>query len=305
VDWLRYFHFSLPGLRGIFSRRTVILAVMAIFIYQGVGIFYKVLALQLIRMRPAPASEIKAPAAVVAARESADAYRVIPERNLFGTTTNSVANKQTAAGPQTATQQDVALLFDLKGTVAGEGKYGFAIIEEKATRKQRLVKAGDTVAGAKVIRIKRNAVDLLVEGETRTLKMAEMKEAPILPPAAAATAPASAPAGPSPLPGTLVINRSELQEAMEDMGSMLSQAQVRPYFNAGVPDGFIVTNIRSGSLYQKMGIANGDIIQEVNNRKIQTADDLSGLLNTLKSTSDISLVVKRGGNPKTMNYQFR
>ena len=298
MDWVRYFHFSLSDLRGLVSRRTVILVVMAVFIYQGVGIFYKTLALQLIRMRPAPAVEIKAPAAV-AARDPVDAYRVIPERNLFGTTTKAVVDKQTAAGPQTATQQDVALLFDVKGTVAGEGKYGFAIIEEKGTRKQRLVKAGDTVAGAKVIRIKRNAVDILVEGETRTLKMAEMKEAPILPPAAAA------PTGPPSQPGAIVINRSELQEAMEDMGSLLSQAQIRPYFNAGVPDGFIVTSIRPGSLYQKMGVANGDVIQEVNNRKIQTADDLSGLLSTLKSTNDISLVVKRGGTSKTMNYQFR
>ncbi|MDP3096876.1 MAG: PDZ domain-containing protein, partial [Syntrophales bacterium] len=233
----------------------------------------------------------------VAARDPVDAYRVIPERNLFGTTMKAVADKQTAAAPQ----QDIELLFEVKGTVAGEGKYGFAIIEEKGTRKQRLVKVGDVVAGAKVVRIKRNAVDVLVEGEARTLKMAEMKEAPILPPTAAATASTGAP----PLPGTLVINRSELQDAMEDMGSMLSQAQVRPYFNAGVPDGFMVTSIRPGSLYQKMGIANGDIIQEVNHRAIRTADDLSGLLNILKSSNDMSLVVKRGGNPKTMNYQFR
>ena len=297
MDWLRYFHFSLSNFRGLVSRRTVILALMAVFIYQGVGIFYKTLALQLIRMRPTTAAEIKAPAAAVAVREPLDAYRVIPERNLFGTTTKSVADKQTAV----ASQQDIALLFDVKGTVAGEGKYGFAIIEEKGTKKQRLVKVGDTVAGAKVIRIKRNAIDVLVEEQERTLKMAEMKEAPILPSAAAATAPA----GPPSQPDAIVMNRSELQEAMADMGSMLSQAQIRPYFNAGVPDGFIVTSIRSGSLYQKMGIANGDIIQEVNNRKIQTADDLSGLLNTLKSTNDISLMVKRGGTPKTMNYQFR
>jgi general secretion pathway protein C len=107
------------------------------------------------------------------------------------------------------------------------------------------------------------------------------------------------------LPGTLILNRSELQDAMQDMGSMLSQAQIRPYFNAGVPDGFIVTSIRPGSLYQKMGIANGDIIQEVNRRAIRTADDLSGLLNILKASNDLSLVVKRGGNPTTMNYQFR
>ena len=76
---------------------------------------------------------------------------------------------------------------------------------------------------------------------------------------------------------------------------MLSQAQIRPYFNAGVPDGFMVSNIRPGSLYQKMGIADGDIIQEVNNRKIQTADDVMGLLNTIKSGAAMSLTIKRRG----------
>lgn len=298
MDWARYFHFSLSDLRGLFSRRTVILAVMAVFIYQGVGIFYKTLALQLVRMKPAPAVEIKVSAAPVAARDPLDAYRIIPERNLFGTTTKTIMEKQTPATPPPL---DIALLFELKGTVAGEGKYGFAIIEERGTRKQRLVKTEDVVAGAKVIRIRRNAVDVLVEGQERTLKMEEMKEAQILPASAAITAPTPPPQQ----SGTIVINRSELQEAMADMGSMLSQAQIRPYFNMGVPDGFIVSSIRPGSLYQKMGIANGDIIQEVNRRKIQTADDLSGLLNTLKSSNDISLVVKRGGNPTTINYQFR
>ena len=68
--------------------------------------------------------------------------------------------------------------------MAGEGSTGFAIVEEKGTRKQRLVKAGDVIAGAKVVRIKRNAVDVLVEDQERTLKIAETKEAPILPPPA-------------------------------------------------------------------------------------------------------------------------
>jgi general secretion pathway protein C len=279
------------------SRRTVILVLMAVFLYQGVGIFYKVLTLQIIRMKPAPAVEVKAPAAAVALHESADAYRVIPERNIFRTTTIRVADKQGVTAPQ----QDIELLFDVKGTVAGEGKFGFAIIEEKGTRKQRLVKAGDVVAGAKVIRIKRNAVDVLVENRKRTLKIAETKEAPILPPPQGGTASA----GPPPPPGSVVLNRSEIQDAMEDMGNMLSQAQIRPYFNAGVPDGFIVTSIRSGSLYQRMGITSGDIIQEVNNRKIQTADDMMSLFNTLKSASTMALSIRRGGRPETLNYQFR
>jgi general secretion pathway protein C len=295
VDWLRHFRFSLSDLRGLISRRTVIIVLMAVFLYQGVGIFYKVLTIRIIRIKPASAVEVKAPAAAAAVREPADAYRMIPERNLFGTTTKTVADKQ--AGP---VRQDIALLLDLKGTVAGETKYDFAIIEEKGTRKQRLVRVGDVIAGAKVVRIKRNAVDLLVEDQERTLRIAETKEASILPPPVAGAAAPAVPTG-----GPLVLNRGEVAAGLQDMGSMLRQAQVRPYFNAGLPDGFIISSIQSGSLYQKMGIIDGDIIQGVNNRAIRTADDMMDLLNLIKSGSGMALSIKRRGNSETLNYQFR
>jgi general secretion pathway protein C len=296
MDWSRFFHMSLTDFRGLASRRTVVLSVMAVLLYQGTGIGYNVLKLQLIRMRPAPtATQAKAPAVEMPVREPADAYRVVTERNLFGTTTKATADKQAVS-----VQQDIALLVDLKGTVAGESKYGFAIIEEKGTRKQRLVKVGDVFSGAKVVRIKRNALDLLINDQVRILKMAETKEAPILPPAAAGVpTPVTAAGGP------IVVNRNEVASGLQDMGSMLRQAQVRPYFNAGVPDGFMVTGIQPGSLYQKMAIAEGDIIQGVDSRSIRTADDMMMLLNTLKGASGMSLSIRRSGKQETLNYQFR
>jgi len=293
MDWSRFFQWSLFDFRGLVSRRTVLLAVMAVILYQVTGIFYKALALQLIRMRPSPAAET-AQKAAAPIREPLDAYRVIPERNLFGTTTKAVAEKQVAAVPQ----QDIALLIDLRGTVAGGARYGFAIIEEKGTRKQRLVKVGDVVTGAKVVRIRRNAIDLLVNDQESTLEMLETKKGPIPVPLKAAAAPAVS-------SGTTIVSRSVIQEAMADMGSILSQAQVRPYFNAGVPDGFIVNSIRPGSLYQRMGIANGDIIQEVNNRKIRTVDDVMGLLNIIQSGSSLSLGIKRREKSEILNYRFQ
>jgi len=298
MDWSRFFHLSVADFRGLVSRRTVVLAVMAVMLFQGVGIFYKILTLQLIRSRPAAATTEKVWATVVSIREPADAYRIIPERNLFGTTAKIVAGQPAAAMPQ---QQDVALLIDLRGTVAGGPKYGFAIIEEKKTKKQRLVKAGDLIEGAKVIQIKRNAIDLLVDGREQTLKMSEMNEGPILPPMQGMRAPTAAPAP----AGATIVSRREIDAGLQDMGSLLRQAQVRPYFNAGVPDGFLISNIRSGSIYQRMGIMNGDIIQKVNDRPIQTADDMTGLLNTLKSSPGLSLTVKRRGKPETLNYQFQ
>ena len=297
MDWSRFSHLSLSDFSGLVSRRTVILVLMAVILYQATGIFYKALTLQLISTRPAPAPAGKAQTAAIPTREPADSYRIIPERNLFGTTTKAVTEKQTAAAP---VQQDVALLIDLKGTVAGGPKYGFAVIEEKGTRKQRLVKAGDLVAGVKVVRIERNAIALLVNGQERILKMVETKEGPIVSPLPAVPSPPPAAAA-----GTTVINRSEVDAGLQDMGSLLRQAQIRPYFEGGVPDGFMISNIRPGSLYQKMGAVEGDIIQEVNNRPIRTADDVMGLLNTIKGGSSMSMTIKRRGKQETLNYQFQ
>ena len=238
MDLSRFFHFSLADFQGIASRRTVILVVMAVILYQGTGIFYKTMTLQLIRMRPAPAAEKKATAALQALREPVDTYRGIIDRNIFGTTTKAVAAGQ---GPAAPVQQDIALLIELRGTVAGEGKYGFAVVEEKATRKQRLVKAGDVLAGGKVIRIKRNALDLLVNDREQTLQIVEAKTGPIVPPAPVAAAPPSGPGGAG------VISRNEIAASLQDMGSMLRQAQIRPFFNAGVPDGFMISGIQAGS----------------------------------------------------------
>lgn len=299
MDWSRFSHLSFSDVSGLLSRRTMILVLMAVFLFQATGIGYKLLALQLVRMRPEPAATGKAQTAVIAAREPVDSYRIVADRNLFGTTTKAVTDKQVAAVPAA---QDAALLVELKGTVAGGPRYGFAVIEEKATRKQRLVKVGDLIAGAKVVRIERNAIAVLVNDQERILKIVEAHEGPIVPRPHTAQAPPPAPVAP---PGTTVLSRAEIDAGLQDMGSLLRQAQIRPYFEGGVPDGFLISNIRLGSIYQKMGAQEGDIIQEVNGQKIRTADDVMGLLNTIKGGTGMSLTIKRRGKQETLNYSFQ
>jgi general secretion pathway protein C len=303
VDWARYFHFSFAELQGLISRRTVILTLMAVLLYQMTGIVYQALTLQLLRMTPQAVTEVKAPVVAAVAREPLDGYRPIIDRNIFGTATKTIEEKQAENRP--AQQQDIALLFDLRGTVAGDVKYGFAIIEEKGTKKQRLVKINDVISGAKVVRIRRNALDVLVNDQERTLKIMERTEAPIVPPPPSAPSGAGAPVSPVAAGGTITVSRAEISEALTDMGSMLRQAQVRPYFKGGAPNGFMITNIQPGSLYQKMGISNGDILQGVDGRRIQTAEDVMSFLNTMKSASGMAVSLQRGDKPQTLNYQFR
>ena len=100
VDLARYFRFSFSDLQGLFSRRTVILILMAVLLYQTTGVFYRALTLQLLRMTPPPAAEIQVQEAVAAIREPLDAYRPILDRNIFGTTQTNLPSRFIYEMPQ-------------------------------------------------------------------------------------------------------------------------------------------------------------------------------------------------------------
>ena len=160
------------------------------------------------------------------------------------------------------------------------------------------LKVGDTISGAKVVRIMRNAVAFMVNDQEKILTVPETVEKGGLPTPAAA-APAAAPGG------AIVLNRSDIEDSLKDMGAMLNQAQIRPYFSAGRPDGFMLSSIRGGSLYQKIGLVDGDIVQMVNNRKLTSGDDMVELYNLLKSSPRMALKVMRQGSEQNFNYTFR
>lgn len=274
-----------------------ILPAITVIAYALVGLGYDGLSLMLLKGQTArPAVEEAAPLSAFS-KEPAEVYAVIPQRNLFGSTDKAVSEKQaeTAApveGP------DIATVLAIRGIVAGTGKDGFVVIEEQGKNKQMLYKVGNVVAGARLIRIDRRAVTFLVGDRKQILKMAGASEdtlltaRPVLPPAATGRS------------GPLVVNRSEVDASLKDMGTLLSQAQIRPFYTDGAPDGFMIANIKPGSVYERLGLVNGDIIQAADNRKLITADDVTGLYNTMKSASSFTLSIKRGGQQQNLPYVF-
>jgi general secretion pathway protein C len=300
-QWLTNLNFSNLLSQTARYRTGAILMVMTILTYQSVGIFYKALGLQLIRTKTAAPALQKAASVPVAAAEPADFYKVIAERNLFGTTDKTIAEKLSVF-QTTAAQPDIATTLEVRGTVAGDSRHGFAVIEEKTHKRQKLYKVGDMVSGVKVIRIMRNAVAFMVNDQERILRIPETTEKAVLP-AGTASVPASLPtAGPD---SAIVVSKNDIENSLRDIGTMLSQAQVRPYFTAGRPDGFVISSIRGGSLYQRIGLVDGDIVQAVNDRKLTTGDDMMELYNLLKSSSSMALKVMRQGRQETFNYTFR
>jgi glutaredoxin 3 len=94
---------------------------------------------------------------------------------------------------------------------------------------------------------------------------------------------------------------------LEQLTSQTRKGQ-RPSFGASIADagkitaeqglgvtiGAYIGGVRPGSVAQRIGLAPGDIITELNMRRIANADDLEDALANLSSGSRVSLVFLRG-----------
>ncbi|HEX7540357.1 MAG TPA: type II secretion system protein N [Syntrophales bacterium] len=279
----------------------MVLLVIAVVVYLVVDIAYRLLELNTPPPAPEPQAAAGAPAADMT-KDPLEAYAVIVERNLFRTTDRPIVVDQTDPNSLEAT----ALQLDLYGTIAGEGGRGYAIIEERDKKRQRLYKVGDKVAGATIVKIMRNAVVLRLGDKDQVLKKKEIASAGTerraLP--GMAPQPASPGAAPSPRPLSRPPTAGPSGSAA-DLAGLLTQARVIPNVTAGSsgkPDGVIINEIQPGSLFENAGLVNGDVIQEVNGRTVSGVADLVSMYRDLKPGASLSVKVTRSGRQVVLSH---
>ena len=96
------------------------------------------------------------------------------------------------------------------------------------------------------------------------------------------------------------VDRELVAEQMRDP-DIFRQALIVP--NAG--GGFLVRQIKPGSLYEKLGLRVGDVIRKVNGRNINSVDEALRLyqqLGGLDQVADVELEVLRAGRPEQLRY---
>ena len=104
---------------------------------------------------------------------------------------------------------------------------------------------------------------------------------------------------------TITINRKDIQDSFKDINQILSQVRIQPHFKDGQANGLAISRIKRGSIFSKLGIRNGDIVQQVDGNDLNSPEEILGLYETLTSGSQASLKISRRGRPKTLNYRFR
>lgn len=102
-----------------------------------------------------------------------------------------------------------------------------------------------------------------------------------------------------------LIDRSEVDNALENMSQLFTQIRAVPHFEGGQSTGFRLFAIRSGSLFDKIGLRNGDIIQKINGNPMNDPSKAMQLLEELRNEDSLSVEVIRNRQPQTLSYQFR
>lgn len=224
-------------------------------------------------------------------------YKTIIDRNLFNTKTG-IEKKTDQVDIEALEQTDLNL--KLWGTVTGDKRKAYAVIEETKENRQDLYRLGDTVQGATVKLILREKVVLRVNGKDEVLEIEEMlDEEKFVKPSRS-----SKPSRP-PRSQNITLKRSQIDTAVKDINSLMNQVKISPNFENGKPDGFVLKSIKPKSIFRKMGLRSGDVIKGVDGKDIESVDDALKLYESLNSSSSLQVQVKRRGELKNINYNIR
>lgn len=285
---------------------AIYLLLLAVASYFGVGLFYQVVSADM-DLALAPAAPALAPPRVSTpgAAQPLQDYRLINERNLFGTTDPTKVKAPLPQPVDLAALEETELDVKLWGTlVLSDDGRSYAVIEDKKSGGQNLYQVGDKVQDALVKLILRERVVLDVDGKDEILQIEELAPAGASGGGRTAQAMPEAPAPPEPVSREVNIDRKIIDEAMGNIGELMKQVRIRPFFEGGNPAGLSLVGVAPGSIFQQMGIRNGDVLQAVDGQPIQTVDDVVNLYQSLSSADSLALQIRRGGRTEEIQYKI-
>lgn len=217
---------------------------------------------------------------------------IVEKKNIFGPfaeRTKPQVNKDSQpAAP--------AVPLDLIGTFVTEGERPYAIIEERNKKLQDVFMIGDPVfEGGKLTKVFADRVEILRGGQVEVLTID-----------LGPTGPSSdGPSGPPSGGETIEVASAEVDSALANLPLLMTQARAVPYFKDGQSIGLRLFAIRAGSLYEKIGLRNGDILKNINGSSLGDLSQALGIFQQLKDQRSLTVTLERNREERQFNYQIK
>ena len=192
----------------------------------------------------------------------------------------------------------------LVGTVVGPRELSYGIFRD-ASGMQEVFKVGDPVFDfGKLHSVKRDRVVVKKDGRIEEIFLDDVKISEVKKQASATPASVSSFAqriGRS----TYMVDQARLQQAISNPGQMMTDARLKPNIVSGKEEGFVLSEVKPGGIYQSLGLQNGDVLLRINEYDISNPERALQAFTALKGMDRVQVDLMRSGSRMTMTYQIK
>jgi type II secretion system protein C len=104
--------------------------------------------------------------------------------------------------------------------------------------------------------------------------------------------------------GKVILDQSEIDEALQNMDKLYSDVRIVPNFKGGKSAGMKVLSIKPGSLASKLGIRRGDVLEKINGQDLDIKQGME-LFSQMKDMKSFTVDIVRGGKNQTVEYEIK
>jgi type II secretion system protein C len=285
--------------------------------------------------QPAPAhSPMELDAA--ASESSWDERQVIVRRNLFHSSVLTPKSPEPEPEPIADVLEEPTLPLKLWGTIASSNPdLAWASVEELDSQPKgsKAVRVGDSIKTARVLAIERRRIVLLEKGARRSLSLdddevSEPGRSIRKSPSSARSARSSSRTRRSTPSSSSRSRRSarkstvdrvkqlakdrfevdpdDVEEALNNPASLYTQARILPKLgDDGAFMGIEISAIQEGSVFEQVGIEDGDVITAIGGEALDNVEQTGGLVSALTEGESVPLTIQSpDGETSTKQFQF-
>jgi general secretion pathway protein C len=241
-----------------------------------------------------------------------DHYQPICERNLFDSLKRAQCSAEAPEGSEGGGILDLnsePIKSDIGATLLGtmvstNPNFSFATVQVKGSSDSETYRIEQMLLGeAKIYDIQRNTIYFIRNGHREYL---EVENLPSIYVASPGGAPVPMQPGGVRLEGDkAIVARARVDATLGDLNQVVQQARMVPNFKDGAVDGFKVFAIQPNSIFQQLGLQNGDVIQRINGNEINSVEKAIPMLQLARNESTVTIDLIRGGAKKTLTIEIR
>jgi general secretion pathway protein C len=230
-------------------------------------------------------------------KHSLQDYKPILVNNPFGLP--AVELRPLSNSTMATSSSEVSLI----GTVSGQSSLSYAIFVNK-TGEQEGFMIGDSVFGLGIL----NKVEkdrIFIGADKNTLEMhladvASVKEVHI----PQRIKPRNSGFSRKVSDGIYSIDQRKIQRAIANPKELMTEARLLPNIIEGRQHGFVLNEIKTGGIYDSLGLRNGDVLLRINEFDISNPEYALQAFTALRGMERVQLDILRNGSKMTLTYQI-